>query len=85
MFFLENGNADVSQQNVVFIARGESARQAQSIAGMYVTPSEEQFCRSVILTAQVLDKSSFPRSILYAADIANVILTYKRSHQTVAT
>ena len=34
VFFLENGNADVSQRNVVFIARGESARQAQSIAGM---------------------------------------------------
>lgn len=35
VFFLENGNADVSQRNVVFIARGESARQAQSIAGMF--------------------------------------------------
>jgi hypothetical protein len=34
LFFLENGNADVSQRNVVFIARGESARHAQSIAGM---------------------------------------------------
>jgi hypothetical protein len=34
VFFLENGNADVSQRNVVFIARGESARHAQSIAGM---------------------------------------------------
>jgi hypothetical protein len=33
LFFLENGNADVSQRNVVFIARGESARHAQSIAG----------------------------------------------------
>lgn len=33
VFFLENGNADVSQQNVVFIARGESAKHAQSIAG----------------------------------------------------
>ncbi|APA05544.1 hypothetical protein SS1G_10000 [Sclerotinia sclerotiorum 1980 UF-70] len=32
VFFLENGNADVSQQNVVFIARGESAKHAQSIA-----------------------------------------------------
>lgn len=38
VFFLENGNADVSQQNVVFIARGESTRHAQSIAGMYVSP-----------------------------------------------
>jgi hypothetical protein len=35
LFFLENGNADVSQRNVVFIARGESARHAQAIAGMY--------------------------------------------------
>jgi hypothetical protein len=35
VFFLENGNADVSQRNVVFIARGESARHAQSIAGMF--------------------------------------------------
>lgn len=34
LFFLENGNADVSQRNVVFIARGESAKHAQSIAGM---------------------------------------------------
>ncbi|KAH8767012.1 putative lysine-specific histone demethylase 1A [Hyaloscypha finlandica] len=32
LFFLENGNADVSQRNVVFVARGESARHAQSIA-----------------------------------------------------
>ncbi|KAG9236007.1 Sec1-like protein [Amylocarpus encephaloides] len=32
VFFLENGNTDVSQQNVVFIARGECARHAQSIA-----------------------------------------------------
>jgi hypothetical protein len=35
VFFLENGNADVSQRNVVFMARGESAKNAQSIAGMY--------------------------------------------------
>ena len=33
VFFLENGNADVSQRNVVFIARVESARHAQAIAG----------------------------------------------------
>ncbi|EPE29647.1 Sec1/munc18-like (SM) protein [Glarea lozoyensis ATCC 20868] len=32
VFLLENGNADVSQQNVVFIARGECAKHAQSIA-----------------------------------------------------
>lgn len=34
VFFLENDNADTSQRNVVFIARGESARHALSIAGM---------------------------------------------------
>jgi hypothetical protein len=34
VFFLENGNADVSQRNVVFMARGDDAKQAQSIAGM---------------------------------------------------
>lgn len=33
VFLLENGNADTSQQNIVFIARGENARHAQSIAG----------------------------------------------------
>ncbi|ETS87059.1 hypothetical protein PFICI_00887 [Pestalotiopsis fici W106-1] len=31
-FFLENNNADTSQQNVVFMARGECARHAQNIA-----------------------------------------------------
>ncbi|KAI1815376.1 Sec1-like protein [Poronia punctata] len=31
-FFLENNNTDTSQRNVVFIARGECARHAQSIA-----------------------------------------------------
>ena len=36
VFYLENGNADTSQRNVVFIARGEVARHSQSIAGMYV-------------------------------------------------
>ena len=38
VFFLENGNADVSQRNVVFMARGESPKLAQSIAGtFYIT------------------------------------------------
>jgi lysine-specific histone demethylase 1 len=32
-FFLENNNADTSQRNVVFMARGECARHAQAIAG----------------------------------------------------
>lgn len=36
VFFLENGNADTSQQNVVFIARGEGAKNTKVIAGMYV-------------------------------------------------
>ncbi|KAI1765327.1 vacuolar protein sorting 33A-like protein [Hypoxylon sp. FL1150] len=31
-FFLENKNADTSQRNVIFMARGECARHAQSIA-----------------------------------------------------
>lgn len=31
-FFLENGNADTSQRNVIFIARGECGRHAQTIA-----------------------------------------------------
>ncbi|KAK6067014.1 Lysine-specific histone demethylase 1A [Seiridium cupressi] len=31
-FFLENNNADTSQRNVVFMARGECARHAQTIA-----------------------------------------------------
>ncbi|RYP65258.1 hypothetical protein DL769_006370 [Monosporascus sp. CRB-8-3] len=31
-FFLENNNADTSQRNVVFMARGECARHVQSIA-----------------------------------------------------
>jgi hypothetical protein len=32
-FFLENKNASTSQRNVVFIARGEDIRHAQTIAG----------------------------------------------------
>jgi hypothetical protein len=32
-FFLENDNADTSQRNVVFIARGDSEKHVQSIAG----------------------------------------------------
>ncbi|KAI3323531.1 Sec1-like protein [Xylariaceae sp. AK1471] len=31
-FFLENNNADTSQRNIVFMARGECARHAQAIA-----------------------------------------------------
>jgi hypothetical protein len=43
VFFLENGNADVSQRNVVFIARGEDARNAQSIAGTIVSSLPHTF------------------------------------------
>lgn len=32
-FFLENNHADTSQRNVVFIARGDSERNVQAIAG----------------------------------------------------
>ena len=32
-FILENDNADASQQSIVFIARGESGRHAEAIAG----------------------------------------------------
>lgn len=41
-FFIENKNTDTSQRNVVFIARGESARNAHAIAGeatLDTTPS----------------------------------------------
>jgi vacuolar protein sorting-associated protein 33A len=32
-FFLENNNTDTSQRNVIFIARGESAKHSHAIAG----------------------------------------------------
>lgn len=37
VFYLENGNADTSQKNIVFMARGECAKHAQSIAGTFHT------------------------------------------------
>jgi hypothetical protein len=36
LFVLENGNADTSQKNIVFLARGESAKHAHSIAGTFI-------------------------------------------------
>lgn len=36
VFFLENGNVDASQKNVIFLARGEKANRPIAIAGMYV-------------------------------------------------
>lgn len=32
-FVLENDNVDASQRNVIFIARGECGRHAETIAG----------------------------------------------------
>ena len=47
-FFLENNNADTSQRNVVFMARGECARHAQTIAGVYraTVPSSRAAART---------------------------------------
>lgn len=36
VFFLENDNVDVSQKNIIFLARGENAGQAIAVAGKYV-------------------------------------------------
>lgn len=36
-FILENDNVDTSQQNVIFIARGESGRHAETIAGSLIS------------------------------------------------
>lgn len=40
-FFLENGNVDSSQRNVVFIARGDKAKTALAIAGTCVWTCEQ--------------------------------------------
>lgn len=37
VFLLENGNVDSTQKNVVFLARGDKATNAQAVAGMWVT------------------------------------------------
>jgi hypothetical protein len=54
VFFLENGNADVSQRNVVFIARGESARHAQSIAGTLVLGLPQNLLKPLIYSNGLL-------------------------------
>ena len=36
VFFLENDNVDVSQKNIIFLARGENASQAIAVAGKYI-------------------------------------------------
>ena len=33
VFYLENGNVDSSQRNIIFFARGEKPKQAQAVAG----------------------------------------------------
>lgn len=43
VFFLENGNVDTSQRNIVFLARGEKAKEVLSVAGTW--PSQAQDCR----------------------------------------
>lgn len=35
VFFLENDNVDVSQKNIIFLARGEKASQAIAVVGKY--------------------------------------------------
>lgn len=35
LFTLENRNVDTSQRNVVFLVRGEKARQVQAVAGRF--------------------------------------------------
>ena len=36
-FILENDNVDASQHNVIFVARGECGRHAETIASMAIT------------------------------------------------
>ncbi|KAK4565497.1 Vacuolar protein-sorting-associated protein 33 [Recurvomyces mirabilis] len=33
LFFLENHNVDSSQRNIIFLVRGEKAKQVQTVAG----------------------------------------------------
>ena len=34
VFLLENNNVDASQKNIIFLARGEKAKQPVAVAGM---------------------------------------------------
>ncbi len=58
VFFLENGNADVSQRNVVFIARGESAKNAQSIAGRFMNLISQVVPQSLTITPGSISRLS---------------------------
>ncbi len=59
-FFLENKNADTSQRNVVFIARGESARHAQSIAGQPPSSASPQSLLHNIMWLFAFEAASQP-------------------------
>lgn len=48
VFFLENDNVDVSQKNVIFVARGENASQAIAVAGKYVLQPFIWTCASIL-------------------------------------
>ncbi|KAK4251971.1 Sec1-like protein [Corynascus novoguineensis] len=66
-FFLENKNTDTSQRNVVFIARGESARNAHTIADQIIRLQRESQSphdfhifwvpRRTLLSDQVLEEA----------------------------
>jgi hypothetical protein len=47
VFFLENGNADSSQRNVVFLSRGETASQILQVAG--TDPMQSCLCRKLFV------------------------------------
>ena len=47
VFFLENDNVDVSQKNIIFLARGENASQAIAVAGKYVLQLFIWICASI--------------------------------------
>lgn len=41
-FFLENNNVDSSQQNIVFLVRGEKAKTVMAVAGEHFLPDRSQ-------------------------------------------
>ena len=46
VFLLENDNVDTSQKNIIFLARGEKAKQPIAIAGMYVLYSVSCYAKT---------------------------------------
>ncbi|KAK6586389.1 hypothetical protein PZA11_001446 [Diplocarpon coronariae] len=91
VFFLENGNADVSQRNVVFIARGESAKHAQSIAdhikrmqresqtghefSIFWVPRRTLVSEKILEEAGVLGDTSIAEFPLYFLPLENDLLS----------